>query len=262
VLSASGSHGDFRWIEPSEKSRVIKIEQIRELVRFTNQKAGLGLRKVVVINPADSVNVHAFNALLKSLEEPSKDTYFILVCNRMYCVPATIRSRSQIIRLETPHSVQSLEWLDIFTGTRQQSERLLLLANGLPILAHQLYACGDIEAFARQRFSLDALLRGNITAPQVSIIWSDVDLDAFLAYLAADLQRLLASFSRDRLRTTQARSAFRLLDEVTILQHAVRTGSNPNKQLVVDALLAKFCSKLGADLLGDNIQAQNGGACV
>jgi DNA polymerase III subunit delta' len=262
VLSASGSHGDFRWVEPVEKSRIIKIEQIRELVRFTHQKAGLGLRKVVVINPADSMNVHALNALLKSLEEPSRDTYFILVCNRMQSVSPTIRSRCQIIRLETPQSEQCLVWLDETTGARQQSERLLSLANGLPMLAQQLYATGDVETFARQRFKLEALLGGKITASQVGALWSDIDLDIFLSHLVTELQRLLASFALDRLKTAQGRGAFRLLDEVARLQQAVSAGANPSKQLVVDALLAKFCSELGAGPLGDKLQAQSGGVCI
>ena len=44
-LSAGGSHGDFRWVQPEGKSRVIKIDQIREVVRFSNMTAGFGLRK-------------------------------------------------------------------------------------------------------------------------------------------------------------------------------------------------------------------------
>ena len=64
-LSAGGSHGDFRWVQPEGKSRVIKIDQIREVVRFSNMTAGFGLRKVMVLAPADSMNVNAFNALLK-----------------------------------------------------------------------------------------------------------------------------------------------------------------------------------------------------
>src|SRR5690606_10913494 len=41
-LSAGGGHGDFRWVTPGEKSRVIKIEQIRDVVRFSTKTAGFG----------------------------------------------------------------------------------------------------------------------------------------------------------------------------------------------------------------------------
>ena len=67
-LSRSGNHGDFRWLEPEAgKSRVIKIDQIRQLVEFAGKTASLGRRKVIVLSPADSMNTQAANALLKLL---------------------------------------------------------------------------------------------------------------------------------------------------------------------------------------------------
>ena len=80
-LSANGSHGDLRWLQPEEKSRVIKIDQVRETVNFATKTANFGANKVVVIAPADVMNTNAANALLKSLEEPSAGTFLILVCN-------------------------------------------------------------------------------------------------------------------------------------------------------------------------------------
>jgi len=100
--SAAGVHGDFRWVQPEGDSRVIKVDQVRALVEFLNQTAGFGARKVVVLAPADAMNVNAFNALLKSLEEPSSDTFLILVSDRLYQVPATIRSRCQLWRIPSP----------------------------------------------------------------------------------------------------------------------------------------------------------------
>ena len=90
-LSAGGSNGDFLWLAPQEKSRGIKIDQIRELVKFTTKTASFGKCKVAVLTPAESMNLNAFNALLKSLEEPASDTHIILLCHRLSGVPATIR---------------------------------------------------------------------------------------------------------------------------------------------------------------------------
>ena len=47
-MSKAGSHGDFRWLEPQGKSRVIKVDQIREVVTFGTKTASLGQRKVIV----------------------------------------------------------------------------------------------------------------------------------------------------------------------------------------------------------------------
>lgn len=261
-LSGSGNHGDFRWVEPLEKSRVIKIEQIRGVMRFTNKTASFGLRKVIVLAPADSMNANAFNALLKLLEEPPKDSYLILVCHRMYRIPATIRSRCQILRLATPHTESCLEWLDRTTGLREQSEQLLSLADGMPLLAQQLYSSGRAEDFSEKRLGLRALLGGDISVFQAGALWSEEHVSAFLDQIATELQRLLNSLSLEWLRSREGRAVFHLLDEVVRLQRAVSAGANPSKQLLIDALLSKCRRELGNGHLGDNIQPQIGAARV
>jgi DNA polymerase-3 subunit delta' len=261
-LSARGNHGDFRWVQPIDNSKVIKIEQIRDVVRFTNKTAGFGLRKVIVLAPVESMNVNAFNALLKSLEEPARDTYLILVCHRMYGVPATIRSRCQILRMATPAAEDCLDWLDLTTGLREQSQRMLDLADGLPILAHQLYCGGKGEEHIAGRLGLKALFSGDISVLQATAPWNDKETGFFLDQLTAELQRLLGSFSLEQLRTSSGRSVFRLLDSIVQLQQALSAGANPNKQLVVEALLSKLHRQLGTVPLGDNIRMRNREACV
>jgi DNA polymerase III subunit delta' len=238
-LSASGSHGDFRWVTPQEKSRVIKVDQIRDVVRFANMTAGFGLRKVIVLTPAESMNINAFNALLKSLEEPAKDTYFILVCDHLYGVPATIRSRCHILRLPSPETETCLNWLDHTTGKRDKSHELLSLSGDAPLLAQQIYQSGISEELTQQRRALEALLAGKISVQQACALSSELDTEAFLKNLTEDLQRLLGSLTLELLRSKRGRMMFVLLDEINGLRQAVSGGSNPNKQLLVEALMSK-----------------------
>ena len=257
-LSASGSHGDFRWLQPEEKSRVIKIDQVRSVVEFTNKTAGLGQRKIVVIAPADSMNVNAANALLKSLEEPAEDTYLLLVCHRLHSLPATIRSRCQILKLAVPDAQQCLAWLDKATGDRAQSERLLALADGRPLLAEQLFADDAGDALAKLRLALQGLLTGQVSVPEVVALFTEDSVDGFLSQLAAELRGLLRRAPGRQLASPQGRAAFVLLDEILRLQRAVSAGANPNRQLIVEALLGKFKRELGDGLLDDNIQSLQG----
>ena len=257
-LSASGSHGDFRWLQPEEKSRVIKIDQVRSVVEFTNKTAGLGQRKVVVLAPADSMNVNAANALLKSLEEPAADTYLLLVCHRLHSLPATVRSRCQILKLAVPDEQQCLTWLDQATGERAQSEHLLALADGRPLLAEQLFQDDAGEALARLRLALQNLLSGQLSVPEVAALFAAASVEEFLAHLAAELQGLLRHSRASRLTSRQGRAAFGLLDEILRLQRAVSAGANPNRQLIVEALLGKFKRELGDGRLGDNIRSSKG----
>ena len=86
-LSASGSHGDFRWLQPEGKSRVIKIDQVRQLVEFATKTASFGKRKVVVLSPANSMNISAANALLKSgstVTRPGSYPLSVLTNSREY----------------------------------------------------------------------------------------------------------------------------------------------------------------------------------
>ena len=253
ALSASGAHGDFKWVEPGEKSRIIKVDQIRDVVQFSNKTAAFGLRKVIVLAPADNMNLNAYNALLKSLEEPTENTYWVLVCHRMFGVPATIRSRCQILRLPMPDKAASLSWLDETTGSREQSQQVLSLSDGRPLLAQKLYLEDSSSEFEGRRSGLQALIAGRITMPEAQALWADVDADTFLQSLTEDLQRLTRSLSLERLKSRQGRAVFSLLEEILRMQRAVSAGANPSKQLLVETTLLRIRRELGAGLLGDTI---------
>jgi DNA polymerase-3 subunit delta' len=255
-LSARGSHGDFLWLAPQEKSRSIKIDQIRELVKFTTKTASFGTRKVAVLTPAENMNLNAFNALLKSLEEPASDTHIMLLCHRLSGVPATIRSRCQIRRLATPDTETSLAWLDKNAGSRKENQGLLALADGRPLLALQLFTQGDAEAFAQRHRALVALATNQITVPQAAALWKDVEAELFLEQFASFLQQVLIATPTTYTVHQSTTAAFYLLDEVNRLLLALRAGANPNRQLMVDVLLAKLHTQLGNSQLGDNIPAQ------
>ncbi|MCB1745414.1 MAG: DNA polymerase III subunit, partial [Gammaproteobacteria bacterium] len=102
---AGGAHPDFRRILPEaldpdhipergrKPSREIRIDALRALGEFlthTGHRAGW---RVVIIEPADAMNVYAANALLKSLEEPGQRTLLMLVSSHPDRIVPTIRSR-------------------------------------------------------------------------------------------------------------------------------------------------------------------------
>jgi DNA polymerase-3 subunit delta' len=259
-LSASGNHGDFQWLAPEGKSRVIKIDQIRKIVEFTNRTAGFGLRKIVVLSPAESMNINAANSLLKVLEEPPANTHLILVCHRLHGLPATVRSRCQILRPAIPSREQSLAWLDRLCGTRPESESLLELAGGLPLLAEQLHGQEAAEALQGIAQAIREVLCGRLEAASLAAALAGGDLQQTLAQLAGGIQTQLRALDVARLSSGQGRAAFVLLDEISQLQRALNAGSNPNPQLLLETLLTKVQRMLGDGGLGDNIGGNQGGA--
>lgn len=244
-MSRAGSHGDFRWLQPLDKSRVIKIDEIREVVEFCHKTASFGRRKILVFAPAERMNQNAANALLKSLEEPARDTYMLLVCHRPHRLPATIRSRCQQLRIPSPTREQSLDWLDQLTRNRQDSESLLDLADGRPMRAQEIYQAADVETAAAIPLSLEALSEGRGTVPQVVALLTQYPVEEALLQLGTYLQRALRTAGQESMLGRQSRKLFLLLDDVNRLQNAVASGANPNPQLLLESLLVRFQKELG-----------------
>jgi DNA polymerase-3 subunit delta' len=91
-------HPDIMWVSPGGKSRVIKIEQIRKIQDFLSWKPYEGKVKVCVVIDAHTLKIEAGNALLKTLEEPPKNSVLILVTDSPELLLPTIRSRMQGVR--------------------------------------------------------------------------------------------------------------------------------------------------------------------
>ena len=95
--SSLDTHPDFLLIQPEEKARGIKIDQIRELSDKLSRTSHAGGYQVVIISPADSMPIGAANALLKTLEEPQGNVIIFLIDNQEQVLPKTIASRCQKI---------------------------------------------------------------------------------------------------------------------------------------------------------------------
>ena len=84
--------------KPFQRKRNITVDQIRQMQRRLTTRPTLGEHRAVIVDPADDLEKSASNALLKSLEEPPRGTYFLLVTHRPARLLPTIRSRCRIIR--------------------------------------------------------------------------------------------------------------------------------------------------------------------
>ena len=92
-------------------SKEIKIEQIRNLADFMNISTHRQGLRVVVLYPAEALNMPASNALLKTLEEPPPGTVFLLASNSLDRLLPTILSRCRKFALPMPSHAEALAWL-------------------------------------------------------------------------------------------------------------------------------------------------------
>jgi len=89
----NGNHGDIHWTRPESKSRVILVEQMRELMQQIYLKPVEAGSKFAIISSADRLNVGAANAFLKTLEEPPPRSLLILLSTQPQLMLETILSR-------------------------------------------------------------------------------------------------------------------------------------------------------------------------
>ncbi|TVP92249.1 MAG: DNA polymerase III subunit delta' [Pseudomonadaceae bacterium] len=177
-LALAGTHPDWLLLEPEEPGKMIKVDAVRQLVDFMAQTAQQGGRKVIVLHPAEAMNNNAANALLKSLEEPTADTYLLLVSDQPSQLLATIRSRCQQVNLPLPAAEAALAWLqqaqpDLDEATAQQ---LLVMAAGAPLRALELHQQGAADWRSEVVAGVKQLLKGEQGPTALAERWKAVPL--------------------------------------------------------------------------------------
>jgi DNA polymerase-3 subunit delta' len=204
---AQGNHPDYRRVRPEaleddapaaegedapaeEKkaksksaSKEIKIEQVRALSDFMNISTHRQGLRVVVLYPAESLNMPASNALLKTLEEPPAGTVFLLASNGLDRLLPTILSRCRKFALPMPDHAEALAWLEA-QGVND-ADGWLREQGGAP-----LAALAQAETGSREE--LDGLLQV-LAQPSVDVALRSADKlsKAPLAALVAWQQRWL-----------------------------------------------------------------------
>lgn len=129
---------DYVSVEVSDEKAGISVEDIRQLIAKLHLTRHFDAYKVALIRQADLMNTNAANALLKTLEEPPAKSLILLVTDQPLSLPATIRSRCQLISFNPPGETEALDWLN-----RQSHdidwEPLLRVAQGAPLQALQFH---------------------------------------------------------------------------------------------------------------------------
>ena len=92
-LLNTNTHPNFFLIENQLLEKEIKIEKIRNLLKFLNKTTYNRNLKIIMIDNGENLNLNSSNALLKALEEPKSSTFFFIIHNSASNIPDTIKSR-------------------------------------------------------------------------------------------------------------------------------------------------------------------------
>ncbi len=190
-LNIAGTHPDLLLIEPEERGKQIKVDQVRRMIEFTEKTPQQGGFRVVVLCPAENMNISSANALLKCLEEPGRDTLMMLVSQQVSALLPTIRSRCQQVLFSKPDYQQGLQWLRSTGIEAGQAETLLQLAAGEPMTALRYGQEGFLEQRATMKSGLAGLVRGKLTPAEIALDWNGFDITVVLEWLALWLQEMV-----------------------------------------------------------------------
>lgn len=182
-LFMAGTHPDFSGIGLLEDAKIIAIDQIRALGDFLSLRPHTARHKVVLISPAEAMNLNAANSLLKLLEEPPLGSILLLVANHPARLPATVRSRCSHLLFRSPAREVGLAWLQSRATVPDKPEILLEIAGGAPLLAESLGQEGISEKCIKLFQDLDGLRRGRDEPVVCAARWKGLGTKLCLGWL-------------------------------------------------------------------------------
>ncbi len=255
-LVAADSHPDLHALAPPEGKHQIGIDQVRSLIERIGLTPQYGGCKTVIVSPAERMTRAAANTLLKTLEEPPGDALFVLVAHRAGALPATIRSRCQIVDFPVPDADAAGSWLARELDSEEAAETALRLAHGAPLNARLQASGGGLKARDAILDDLERLLRGDCDPISTADRWRELGLVEVLYWLLSvvcDLVWLKNGRSAHSLthsdrgpalqglaRGLDLMGLFRLFDHLVEARRAALGQLNFNEQLTLESIAIEW----------------------
>ena len=257
----SGTHPDFKSIQLEGENKVIKISQLRGtkkdngtegILNFSHETPLISKSKIVHISSAENMNTESQNFLLKTLEEPSNNTYIFLTSSKPFLLKPTLLSRLNHVSFSLPEKKETLDWLkSINVEINYQELNFLEDVNIIDLSS-------DLIKQARQEideFSSDlAKCNSSKKIEKIAAKWDDSNLlkklnwlskiirnSIFLKINQSDLESPLFAESISYLANSKSLiDLFELSNELNILIDGLVKGVNLNNKLQIKALLSSY----------------------
>ncbi|OOF60041.1 DNA polymerase III subunit delta' [Rodentibacter myodis] len=261
-LMQAHSHPDYHELRSIE-GKDIGIDQVREMNEIVSQHAQQSGNKVVYIEGAERLTEAAANALLKTLEEPRPNTYFLLQAESSASLLATIYSRCQVWTLPVPSKQMAQDWLQ----TQNSGESVvnsddistaLAMNLGRPLLALETLQQGLIEQ--RKNFLRQFWIFYRRRSPLELLPLFDKEhyirqVDWILAFLSDSLKhkldindhRQVADLARGVEQFSGEQTALGLLQAIKIMQKVrsdLRSINGVNVELILLDGLTKLVTEV------------------
>jgi DNA polymerase-3 subunit delta' len=161
---AAGAHGNLlhlqrEWNDRDKRYRTeLSVDTVRRITPFLGTTAGEGGWRVVIVDTADDMNRNAANAILKNLEEPPRQTLFLLIAERRGSLLPTILSRCRTLHME-PLSASDADnvarTVAADAGEGGEAELSAALSGGSPRRLIELRRKGGVELYRLMRLAVE-----------------------------------------------------------------------------------------------------------
>ena len=164
------------------KTKKIPVGFIREAIDFVLLKSGLSKNKILFIDGAENLTISSQNALLKTLEEPPKNTYIIIQSNRFKCLNQTIYSRCQLIHFNNLSQNELYSWAEDIL--QNKNDKSVIPSYMTPKKVSQLIKDGLFEDLKILNNHLYILFNKGIDGKVISdVIDLNIDFNEKLNYI-------------------------------------------------------------------------------
>ena len=258
LLAKAGNHPDIRLLEAEADSAQIKVEAVRELIAYLQLSSQYGGRKIALIDPAEGMNRHAANSLLKTLEEPAAPALLVLISCQPARLLVTLRSRCQQVSFTDIDRQQALNWLQGQLAEPAPAEELLELAGGAPLTALELAGTDALEQWQELLQDLQHAAHPHTYPAEIAEKWVKQDAAEMLTrllFLFNKMAVLHASGAKQPAvpsdlngklyqMTTQSQLSMLLDCHALTLQNyrLLSAGSNLNKQSLLEQIIVYWQS--------------------
>lgn len=195
-LTLVGNHPDLRVLECSDDD--MSVDSLRETLERLSLRPFMGRRKVTLINDADLLSIVGANILLKTLEEPRPENFFILIATTPSRLPQTVLSRCQRWFFDRL-SAADVETIVRDRGGSDDDLALIPLADGSVAALDAIRSKGSIGDDIKG--VLEAAWRGDAArVTQAAQDWgaNKGNIAGVLAFLRAAIRQKLLDSSADR----------------------------------------------------------------
>ena len=182
-------HADLHWLFCEGNRKTVGIQQVRNVIETLERSSYQGGAKVVIVEVAEALTIAASNALLKTLEEPTRNTYLLLVSHQPGRIASTIRSRCQILPLVSPSADDLRVWL----APLEADPTSLDLQGRAPLEIVKLHNGNNAFSINSLEDKLKLLYEKRTDPLSVADEWLKLDFELVLEWLASRVRRAIRS---------------------------------------------------------------------